>query len=115
MAKGAATEQRLGALHLKIADVFEKVLITYSKRLDALDNIDPEDIADDMLKELFADDVMPNPAMLNAITSFLKNNEIRFDDGQIDKISALQEGLEQRRAKRANVATLSALRVVGED
>jgi hypothetical protein len=115
MAKGAATEVKLGALHAKIAAVFEKVLLRYEQRLDALDAVDLNDVEDEMLKEIFDEGAMPNPAMMNAITAFLKNNEIRFDDEQVDKISALQKGLEDRRKKRANVTELSQLRVVGED
>lgn len=115
MAKGAATEKVLGALHAKLAAVFEKVLLGYEKRLDALESIDPSEVEDEILKELLDEGAMPNPAMLNAISSFLKNNEIRFDDEQIDRISALKQGLEERRAKRANVTELSRLRVVGED
>lgn len=115
MAKGAATEKVLGALHSKLATVFEKILLKYEQRLDVLDAVDPSDVEDEMLKELLDEGAMPNPAMLNAISSFLKNNEIRFDDEQVDKISALKQGLEERRAKRANVTELSRLRVVGED
>jgi hypothetical protein len=115
MAKGAATEVKLGALHAKIAAVFEKVLLRYEQRLDALDAVNLDDVEDEILKEIFDEGAMPNPAMMNAITAFLKNNEIRFDDEQVDKISALQKGLEDRRKKRANVTELSQLRVVGED
>ena len=115
MAKGAATEKALGGLHAKLASVFEKILLKYEKRLDAFETIDPSQVEDEMLKELLDEEAMPNPAMLNAISAFLKNNEIRFDDEQVDKISALKQGLEERRAKRANVTELSRLRVVGED
>jgi hypothetical protein len=115
MAKGAATEKALGNLHAKLAAVFEKILLKYEQRLDAVDAVDPSDVEDEMLKELLDEGAMPNPAMLNAIASFLKNNEIRFDDEQVDRISALKQGLEERRAKRQNVTELSRLRVVGED
>jgi hypothetical protein len=116
MAKGAANEKALGVLHSKLAGVFTRVLETYQKRLDALEQIDLEDIADDMLQELFKDDAMPNPAMLNAVGAFLKQNEIRFDDEQVDKISALQHSLNDRRKNRAsNVVELTRLTAIGED
>jgi hypothetical protein len=115
MAKGAANEKALGQLHSKLAGVFQKVLETYEKRMDALDQIDMEDVEDEMLKELFAEDAMPNPAMLNAVSAFLKQNEIRFDDEQVDKISALQQSLNDRKKIRGNVVELTRLAAVGED
>ena len=115
MAKGAATESSLGKLHSKLADVFAKVLERYIERMDALDTVDMTDVEDEMLKELFEEGAMPNPAMLNAVAAFLKQNEIRFDDEKVDKISALQESLNERKAKRGNVVTLTQLKAVGED
>lgn len=111
MAKGAATEKALGALHAKLAAVFLKVLEKYEANLDA--EVTGENIADDMIAAVM-EDVMPNPAMLNAVAAFLKNNEIRFDDGQIEKISALKQSLEERRKSRANVVELKNVKVIGE-
>ena len=114
MAK-AASKGDLKRLHMKVAAVFEKVLETYSKRLDAIDNIDMDAIEDDMLQELFNDGAIPNPAMLNAVTAFLKNNEIRFESDEVSRVSALQEALDKRRKERGNVVSLTALKVVGDD
>lgn len=115
MAKGAANEKALGALHSKLADVFAKVLERYIKRMDALDSINSEDLEDEMLKELFEEGADPNPAMLNAVTAFLKQNEIRFDDEKVDQISALQQSLDERKKKRSNVVTLTQLKAVGDE
>ena len=112
MAKGAATEKALGALHAKLAAVFLKVLEKYEANLDA--EVTGDNIADDMIAEVMAD-AMPNPAMLNAVAAFLKNNEIRFDDEQIGKISALKQSLEERRKNRANVVELRNVKAVGDD
>ena len=115
MAKGAANEKALGALHSKLADVFAKILEKYIKRMDALDSINAADIEDEMLKELFEEGSDPNPAMLNAVAAFLKQNEIRFDDEKLDQISALQQSLDERKKNRSNVVTLTQLKAVGED
>lgn len=115
MAKGAATETALGGLHSKLADVFSRVLETYMKRLDALDTVNMDDLGEEMLAQLLEDGAMPNPAMLNAIAAFLKQNEIRFDDEKIDKLGALETALAERQAKRQNIAQLRTLKVVGDE
>ena len=115
MAKGAATQSALGALHKKLAVVFERVLEKYIKRMEALETIDASDMEDEMLKELFEEGNEPNPAMLNAIAAFLKQNEIRFDDETVDRVSALQQSLNERREKRGNVVTLTQLKAVGDE
>lgn len=115
MAKGAATEQKLGKLHDKVADIFARVLDTYHKRLDVADKIDVDELEDEMIAELFADNITPNPAMLSAITTFLKNNEIRFDSEQVDNVSQLQKRLDARREQRKSAVDLRTLKVVGDD
>jgi len=112
MAKGSATEQALGDLHAKVAVVFEKVLATYEKRLDAADNVDTENMEEDMLALLMSDNIMPNPAMLAAVTKFLKDNSIAFDTEEIEKLSATEERLAARKAKRTNLVNLTNLSVV---
>ncbi len=83
MATQAASERALGTLHDQVARVFAKVLTTYEKRLDVMDNISTEELTEDALNMLMAADAMPNPAMLAAITKFLKDNEISFDTQEI--------------------------------
>lgn len=112
MAKGAAKESLMGNLHERVARVFEKVLATYEKRLDAVENISRDQVGDDMLEQLMSDSVIPSPAMLSAITTFLKNNEIAFDTEEVEKLSATQERLNERKAKRGNLASLTSLTLV---
>ena len=114
MAKGAANENALGSLHAKITAVFIKVLSTYEKRLEAMDAIDPSEIEDEMIQALFADDAMPNPAMLGAITKFLKDNSISFDTEAIAELSDQERRLAERRKNRGNLTSLTTLKVVGE-
>ncbi|SEN67655.1 hypothetical protein SAMN05216227_102037 [Pseudorhodobacter antarcticus] len=113
MAKGAATEQRLGILHAKVADVFSKVLQRYEDRLDALDAIPSmADVSEEVLTELMTDAAMPNPAMLAAITKFLKDNTISFDSEQLAELSSQERRLQERKANRPAMATLTKLAVV---
>lgn len=109
MAKGAAKEQSLGKLHAKITDVFIKVLERYEARLIALDSIDPDEMEDEVLRELFEDGAMPNPAMLSAVTKFLKDNDIGFDTEKLAELSDQERRLKERREKRGNVVNLTSL------
>jgi hypothetical protein len=112
MAKGAATETALGSLHAQVAAVFNKVLSTYEKRLDTLDQLNTEDITEEVLATLLDDGAMPNPAMLSAITKFLKDNEINFDSQEIASLSSQERRLADRRANRQGMASLTSLSVV---
>ncbi|MFN7881755.1 MAG: hypothetical protein ACK5PF_01880 [bacterium] len=114
MAKGAATEQVLGTLHAKIAEVFIKVLARYEQRLVAIDTIDPAEFDSEVLEQLFNEGAMPNPAMLSAVTKFLKDNNIGFDTKEIAELTDQERRLKERRANRGNIASLTTLKVVGD-
>lgn len=111
MAKGAATEARLGALHDKVADVFLKVLARYEQRLDVLENVNADDISSEVLDELLDDGKLPNPAMLSAITKFLKDNDIGIDSEKVNELSGVERRLAERRKTRGNVVELTTLEV----
>lgn len=115
MAKGAANEQSMGGLHSMLARVFQKVLNKYEAQLDALDNIDRDDVAEDMLA-VIAEIGEPNPAMLSAIAKFLKDNDIGMDSEEVDELNATQRRLAERREarKRAGMANLAVVPHVGE-
>lgn len=115
MAAGAAKEQQLGRLHAKITEVFMRVLETYHKRLDVAEGIDPNDVENEMLAELLADGIMPNPAMLSAITKFLKDNDIGFETEKLSELSDQERRLAERREKRKDFASLTTLKVVGDE
>ncbi len=115
MATQAASERALGTLHDQVARVFAKVLTTYEKRLDAVDNIKVEELTEEALNMLMGSDAMPNPAMLAAITKFLKDNEISFDTQEVEHLSATQERLAERRKKRTNLVNLTTLAIVGPE
>lgn len=115
MAKGAANEKSMGALHTKITAIFLKVLQTYETRLDAIENLSKTEFEDEieaaMIEKLFDDGAVPNPAMLSAITKFLKDNDVTFEIEKLDEISETQKRLQERARNRPN---LSNLKVVGE-
>ncbi len=114
MATKAATELALGSLHAQITRVFTKVLSTYEKRLDVMDTIKTEELTDEMLGLLMDADAMPNPAMLAAVTKFLRDNTISFDTQEIDMMSATQERLANRKEKRGDFKKLTQLALVEE-
>lgn len=114
MAKGAAKEQSLGRLHNKITEVFIKVLDTYETRLDAIDALNSGELEAEMLDELFADAAMPNPAMLSAITKFLKDNDIGFDTEKLAELSDQERRLSERRKNRGNIISLTTLDIAAD-
>lgn len=114
MSRGAATEAALGALHTKIAAVFTKVLERYETRMDALDiaasgELTADSLTEEVLADLLNDGVLPNPAMLSAITKFLKDNEINFDSQQIEELSSQERRLADRLRSRPKLVDLSKL------
>lgn len=111
MATGAARESALGKLHSRLTDVFIKVLERYEDRMALAKRIEDGEVSieGDMLEELFSDGAMPNPAMLSAVSKFLKDNEISFDTDQVNELGSLERRLAEQRGKRTNVTTLATL------
>ncbi len=105
----AANKTKMDGLHDKLAGIFTKVLENYGKKLDMLDELDMDNIEDQMLEALAQE---PSPAMLSAISKFLKDNEISYDDGAVAGLSAVERQLENRKKARGNLATLTNLRAV---
>lgn len=99
MAKGAATEGTLGALHSQLARVFRLTLVKYERALEALDKDPSDEISNDLIEAL-VEMQEPNPAMLSAISKFLKDNEIGFDSEELENLNSTQRRLQERRAAR---------------
>lgn len=106
MAK-AASQDTMNKLHDKIANIFIMVMDRYAARLDALETIDPQDMEDEMLKELFNEAALPSPAMLAAVTKFLKDNEVLFEKDVTEDVSATKKALEEKMRNRKNLAQLT--------
>ena len=68
----------------------------------------------DLIEELVLLDVEPSPAMLSAISKFLKDNEITVDSAELNTLSAHEERLKNKKASRPNLQSITNLKVVGE-
>lgn len=120
----AAKKSELGAVHAALTKVFIRVLERYMKNLDELEALRGnaelaedinDEIADEAMQLIMPEDLMPNPAMLSAVSKFLKDNEIRFDDEDVDKLSTLERSLAEKRKVRGNVVSLTNLKAVGDE
>lgn len=115
MAKGAAKESELGALHNLLAKVFEKTLQKYIAEMEIVDNLDltqSEDLEESFIAE-FMKIKEPSPAMLSAISKFLKDNEVLLDSEEVDKLSSTQRRLaEKAKARKDAGVDLGSIPVV---
>lgn len=108
----AASQSTMNKLHDRVADMFLKVLARYDQRLDvagqlADGSLSSDAISDEVLTALLDDGSMPSPAMMSAITKFLKDNEVLFEKGKVEEMSAQARALEEKRRNRPNLATLT--------
>ena len=87
MTKKAATDEVLGELHAKVATVMTRVL---DKAADALDK---EPAEDELPYEI-------NPALLGAVTKFLKDNEITADVSGVKELTSTKERLKEKAKRR---------------
>ena len=102
MAKGAATVETLGGLHSLLAKVFTKTLEKYLKELEVLDKLaDGEEFEDELLVAMLAEMKEPNPAMLSALSKFLKDNDIGMDSDAVEELNSTERRLAESRARRA--------------
>jgi len=108
MAKGAANEQVMGDLHQKVAQVFLRILNDYEKASEVATAVD------EATEELLLGSE-PNPAMMGAITKFLKDNSIAFDTEEIQQLTDTQQRLNARRVRRGNLVSLGNLALVEPD
>ena len=107
MAKGASTEARMGKLHNKITELFLKILIKYEDDLSAMGNAE-----DELIDSLMEEGMMPNPAMLGAITKFLKDNNISLESEKLDELSEMEERLAAKKRNRPNMASVTTLPLI---
>lgn len=114
MAKGAANEEAVGELHDIVTGLFKRVLKRYEGKLDAIEQLTKSDIEDEVMSALL-DSYEPSPAMLSAVTKFLKDNEVTYDTEALDELGALQERLDARKRARPTLATVTDLPLTGTD
>lgn len=95
MTKRAAKEEVLGELHAKVAEVMTNAL----NRADtAAEGATEDGIA-----------IEVNPALLGAVTKFLKDNEITCDTGAVEELSSTERRLRDKRNRRMGADGVLAL------
>ena len=107
MAKGASTEQSLGNLHNKLTQLFLNILQKYENDLSAMGNAE-----DELLDAVMDDGMMPNPAMLGAITKFLKDNAITLETEALSELSEMEERLAAKKRNRPNLKSVTTLPLI---
>ena len=112
MAKGSANERTLGSLHSTLTKVFTRTLERYLTRMDN-EGVEPDaDDLDDEMADAILVEFEPNPAMLSAISKFLKDNDVLLDTEELDQLSAQDQRLKEMRQRRGNkVVSIASLAV----
>ena len=108
MAKGAADSKTMSSMHALLAKVMTRVLERYLENMD----IDLNAVASEEMLDAIKE---PSPAMLSAIASFLKQNEIMFDSKDLAELNTTEQRLKDRRkAREASGFTLKVVPLVAE-
>ena len=107
----AATQSRMFLLHERVADMFLKIIEKHNKMMDVTDamvagNLDTKAVSEEVLNAFIEQGAMPSPAMMSAITKFLKDNEVMFEREKLEEVSAQQKALEERRKSRPSLDNL---------
>lgn len=107
----AATQSRMFLLHERVADMFLKIIDKHNKMMDVTDamvegNLDTKAVSEEVLNAFIEQGAMPSPAMMSAITKFLKDNEVMFEREKLEEVSAQQKALEERRKSRPSLDNL---------
>ena len=114
MAKGAAKVNELGRMHSTLARVMQRTLDKYLTSLEALEKLDADAVEDELLQELMKISE-PNPAMLSAISKFLKDNDIGLDSDEVEELNGTARSLAEKRAARRQAGlSLTDIPHVGE-
>ncbi len=92
MSKKAAQAPEVGELHSLLTKVFKAVLNKYESQIEDSD---------------------PNPAMLSAVSKFLKDNEIMYDSSEINELSNQQRRINSlREARKGKIVSISDIPAV---
>jgi len=111
MATKAASQGKMFSLHDRVADMFLRIIDKHNKAMDIADQLvtgqlDASAISAEVLSALIDQGSMPSPAMMSAITKFLKDNEVMFEKEKLEEVSAQQKALEERKKNRPNLDNL---------
>lgn len=107
----AASQSKMNLLHDRVADIFLRVLQKYNSAMDVTEGmitgqLDKQEITDEVLNAFIEQGTMPSPAMMSAITKFLKDNEVLFEKEKLEELSAQQRALAEKRKNRPDLGTL---------
>ncbi len=113
MSKSTANESEVGNLHSALTRVFTGVLKKYEKQLELSNNLEINgDIESDMIQALI-ETSEPSPAMLGAVSKFLKDNNIMYSTEEIEELSAQQRRLNNlKEARKGKVISLADIPLV---
>ena len=103
MASNAANEQELGDLHNITAKVLKQTLDVFDvaqKAYILTDGLAREANEEEGIAALYVAPPVLAPAMLAAIIKFLKDNDITAAPEQGNEVSALEDALARKRARR---------------
>ena len=113
MSKKAANETDVGHLHSALTKVFTAVLKKYERQLEAIDSLPSGSDLEDGMIELLLETADPNPAMLSAVSKFLKDNDIMYDSSEIDELSNQQRRINAlREARKGKLVSISDIPAV---
>lgn len=112
--KNAAKEDELGEVHSKVASLMTNVLDNYNaaakKNRELIEAAVPD--ADPAKTKLVAVQE-PSPAFLNAVTKFLKDNEVTAASDEGAGTDELAKALDQNRKNRGKVVGLADIPLEG--
>lgn len=106
--KATAPEQMLSALHAQIARVMKQELDVYEAAQKWYLEWDGQPVADEDADTLvFPEPPQMAPALLSAITKFLKDNSITAAPEDSEELTELEEALQKKRdGRRARVGNV---------
>ena len=105
MAKGAATEKAIAALHAQIAEVLDA-------QLSETICLNPEAVEDDGVEpELM---FTASPALLTLAARFVKDNDVGMDIGETGSENKVRRRLDQLKQNRGKVVKLSDIHPIGD-
>lgn len=104
MSKDAASESQLATLHKKLAEVMRRTLDNYDRIEPIMDEIEEaiaadEDMTPKDIANLVARLPIVNPALLQVITKFLKDNDITCPADEDENMGSLEKRLAMKSRK----------------
>lgn len=100
-----ASDKILGELHGKLAEAMLNSLATSDNASDLLEKHFEEGLPEDV-REFLESVARPNPALLTAITKFLKDNDISCVVADDEQVTKLEQKLKEKQTSRKRVGNV---------